>query len=550
MRFISQPIPRMMGSCFKAAIVGALASGVAGLALCQAAERPGAPRGERPIAAARELDAGAIGEELFQRQWVPGDRRSVAGDGLGPVYNANSCVACHRQGGVGGAGANEHNVDLLTVMKPAQRPPGSRAAHVGQLHPALADDPRAAGTVVVHRYGVDGAYASRRLELFGGKAPRKASDTERERLEAALDKRLAREGRAATYQTRGATLRRTQRQTPALFGAGLIDQITDEQIEAVAREQARHENGVRGVVAGAVERPNQYGDPRDPANAPRQVVGKFGWRGQTGSLRQFILNACANELGLEAPDRPQAIDPRHPVDVAPGLDVDEAACEALLDYVAALPAPRQRLSWEPLERQEMLDGAPLFAKIGCAECHRENLGPARGIYSDLLLHDMGADLADPVGARRFAAGGLADLALRFARPDAVAVGGDGAKLPPLPFPFPGGRPGVPASEGLADIDRSLEQFLAGGVRELIQFYSGSAAVDSQAQQAWRTPPLWGAADSAPYLHDGRAATLDEAIRLHGGEATASRRQFEALRAPERRKVLLFLQSLRAPRDVD
>ena len=43
---------------------------------------------------------------------------------------------------------------------------------------------------------------------------------------------------------------------------------------------------------------------------------------------------------------------------------------------------------------------------------------------------------------------------------------------------------------------------------------------------WRTPPLWGVANSGPYLHDGRAETLDEAIRLHGGEAAATS---EALR---------------------
>src|SRR5580700_5348849 len=56
------------------------------------------------------------GKELFTREWVAGDRRSHAGDGLGPVYNAQSCAACHRLGGVGGAGSNETNVSLVTVF--------------------------------------------------------------------------------------------------------------------------------------------------------------------------------------------------------------------------------------------------------------------------------------------------------------------------------------------------------------------------------------------------------------------------------------------------
>src|SRR3954447_20194009 len=55
------------------------------------------------------------GKELFTREWTAGDRRSHAGDGLGPVYNAQSCAACHRLGGIGGAGNNETNVSLVTV---------------------------------------------------------------------------------------------------------------------------------------------------------------------------------------------------------------------------------------------------------------------------------------------------------------------------------------------------------------------------------------------------------------------------------------------------
>src|SRR6266404_1560301 len=58
----------------------------------------------------------ARGKELFTREWIAGDRRSHAGDGLGPVYNAQSCTACHGLGGIGGAGNNETNVSLVTVF--------------------------------------------------------------------------------------------------------------------------------------------------------------------------------------------------------------------------------------------------------------------------------------------------------------------------------------------------------------------------------------------------------------------------------------------------
>ena len=63
---------------------------------------------------------------------------------------------------------------------------------------------------------------------------------------------------------------------------------------------------------------------------------------------------------------------------------------------------------------------------------------------------------------------------------------------------------------------------------------------------WRTAPLWGVADSAPYLHDGRAETLEEAIQLHGGEASDVTARFQASPIEEREAIIAFLKSLRAP----
>ncbi len=64
---------------------------------------------------------------------------------------------------------------------------------------------------------------------------------------------------------------------------------------------------------------------------------------------------------------------------------------------------------------------------------------------------------------------------------------------------------------------------------------------------WRTPPLWGFRDSGPYLHDGRAETLDQAVALHGGEAALITPKFFRLSATERRQVEAFLKSLTAAR---
>ena len=73
-----------------------------------------------------------------------------------------------------------------------------------------------------------------------------------------------------------------------------------------------------------------------------------------------------------------------------------------------------------------------------------------------------------------------------------------------------------------------------------------ADTSTDPRQEWRTPPLWGCADSAPYLHDGRAPTLHEAILGHAGELRRVRSNYMRLKKDERQDLLTFLQRLRAP----
>src|SRR5829696_8792359 len=74
-----------------------------------------------PVASAAAPDSSeariARGRNLFLREWVPGERSDPGGDGLGPVYNESSCVACHSQGGVGGGGPASKNVDLIVAAE-------------------------------------------------------------------------------------------------------------------------------------------------------------------------------------------------------------------------------------------------------------------------------------------------------------------------------------------------------------------------------------------------------------------------------------------------
>ena len=79
---------------------------------------PGIPVLSAPRASAVVKEAGLT---LFEHDWTPGDSLA-GGDGLGPVFNERSCVACHFQGGVGGGGDAKHNVASFEVHPVPGRP--------------------------------------------------------------------------------------------------------------------------------------------------------------------------------------------------------------------------------------------------------------------------------------------------------------------------------------------------------------------------------------------------------------------------------------------
>jgi CxxC motif-containing protein (DUF1111 family) len=170
--------------------------------------------------------------------------------------------------------------------------------------------------------------------------------------------------------------------------------------------------------------------------------------------------------GVGSVSAAQAAAPDEPTVDNDGVPDPELSAEDLFDLVSfsmLLAAPQP----DP-PTPETEEGRALFDEASCSGCHVPSLAGPRGsipAYSDLLLHDMGEELADHT-----------------------------------PFGQATGR-------------------------------------------EFRTQPLWGVAAVAPYLHDGRADTLDEAIRFHGGEAQASRDAYVAMTDDERAKVIAFLESL-------
>jgi CxxC motif-containing protein (DUF1111 family) len=426
------------------------------------------------------------GADLFSKKWTAHDQRSAQGDGLGPMHNASSCVACHEQGGPGGGGDLEHNVDLLSVVpaKAANRDEEERfQQRLVSLHPGFAAEGGGLrANFVLHRFGPEADYYTLRAKVLKFEEPRPDAVPARRALAAAAQaRRKSKQSEPVeTIEHNQISVQRSQRNTPALWGAGLIDSLPEGVLKQLAEEQNRAGSEVSGRVP----------------SAGGGGAGRFGWRGQTGSLREFVLAACANELGLQTEGHAQAANPLAPHYKGPDTDLSANDVDQLVAFVVNLPQPTTREARSASDRQMRQRGERVFERIGCGACHIRDVGRVEGLFSDLLLHDMGPAFADPV------------------------------------------EPNPPTQKVL---------------REVPFGYSGSGRifVDEEVRtpelaQEWRTPPLWGIADSAPYLHDGRAATLAEAIMLHGGEAAPSARRYREMAGEDRAGLLFFLQSLVAP----
>lgn len=297
--------------------------------------------------------ATAVGKALFDRLWAPAPASTRATDGLGPLYNARSCAACHPRGGqastpqVGPAGPG------LVLRLPGDDPLLGR-----QLQTAAIPGQSAEGVVRI-------AYTEEPIQLRDGSAVRL---------------------RRPDYQIASAPPLPvvSARLAPSLHGIGLLAAVPSGALAALADPVDRDGDGIRG-------RPGQ---------------GRFGLRAQQPDLGRQVAEALLLDLGLSSPAQPfPAGDctaaqtacraaPHGDHEGASGVEIDAEMVAALVAYIAALPPARPR-GREPV-------GERLLVELGCAACHRPRLPvvTAQGKpgliapYTDLLLHDLGPELAD------------------------------------------------------------------------------------------------------------------------------------------------------------
>lgn len=341
------------------------------------------------------------GRALARQPWVRAPSITDARDGLGPLYNARSCLACHVDGGRGPAPSEDGRLPRSSLVRLS-----------------LSGFDQVLGVVPEPTYGtqlqVQSVALAHQLRGVRGVAE-------------ALDTRIPAEGAARVIWTkerfvypdgRTVELRKPEvaleglaygalhpetriglRHAPPLHGLGLLDLIPEADLRALADPADEDGDGISG-------RPNQVWDPE--ANETRW--GRFGHKANQPSLRVQVAAALRDDMGITNPVFPTQVctEAQPACQSAPhgngedGYEISDALLTVMLDFATSIGVPERRKPDHPMVRA----GRELFFRAGCQDCHTPRFvtgrDPSRPYlseqeiwpYSDLLLHDMGEGLAD------------------------------------------------------------------------------------------------------------------------------------------------------------
>jgi len=338
------------------------------------------------------------------------------------------------------------------------------------------------------------------------------------------------------------------RDAPHLFGLGLKEMLADEitqdlrfsRNQAVAKAIATQRPVLEQLVSKGISYGSITASPTGTVDTsqvqgvnPDLRIRPFFAEGSTISIREFVVGALRNEMGLAAVDPDLAtangggrvvtpagmvldgsldkIEPPSTPDPINGNEIDTALVDHLEFYLLNYfkPAVSQ-------QDGQTRAGAQLMRKIGCTSCHVANLM----INHDRRVADLNT-VYDPVN-------GVFNTLFATATP-LVNLVDDGHGFPPLQQPQ--GNPFL-----VQNIFTDFKRHDVGPA-----FYERN--YDGTMQTQFLTRPLWGVATTAPYGHDGRSSTLDDVILRHGGEALASRNAYAALPSGQKRTIDAFLNSL-------
>jgi len=297
---------------------------------------------------------------------------------------------------------------------------------------------------------------------------------------------------------------------PFLFGSGGVELLAKEmtirlqelKAQALSNPGAEVALEAKGVSFGTIIADNDGNLDTSSIKGINQdlVVRPFGRKGEFVTVRAFDKGAMQFHFGMQ---------PVEVVGEGEDPDGDDVTDEILIGELSALHIWSTALPKPEIEKlsENSSLGFIIFEQIGCAYCHR----PFLNTNSKLLTYSF-PEVEENPKANIFYEIDLTKTA-NF-RPNK-----DGGIDVPL----------------FADLKRHYMG------PELEESFEGDVP-----RGEFTTARLWGVADTAPCLHDGRALTIKEAILMHGGEAEASKDDFAALEYERMQALLSFLHSLRTP----
>lgn len=319
-----------------------------------------------------------IGNSLFNQNWVQAPASTTLRDGVGPLFNARSCSGCHFKDGRGTPPASGQPMIsmLLRLSIPGTTVDGSpfpEPHYGGQLQNFAISGVKPEGTPIVEYQEIagkfdDGEYYSLRKPFY--------------RIN-----NLA-------YGEMQENVMLSPRVAPQMIGMGLLEAIDEADIINNADEFDKNNDGISGKVNRVYDR--EMGSLR---------IGRFGWKANQPTIKQQVAAAFNGDLGITS-----ALFPTHghgeyqkeleklPDGGTPEIDDTELEKVILYSAVLAVPAARSLANVQ--------HGKKIFITLGCAVCHRPSYttGTHDKIpelshqkiypYTDLLLHDMGSELAD------------------------------------------------------------------------------------------------------------------------------------------------------------
>jgi len=326
-----------------------------------------------------------LGNALFNKMWVASPSSTQASDGLGPFYNARSCQSCHIKDGRGQLPvAGEKTASLLIQLK-------------NELDGHWGPDPVYGGQF--HASAVPGVPAEGQVRITTEPLTRQFSDGTRHDLQKPIYTLVDH-----AYGDLHPNTILSPRMATAMPGLGMLEAIAAEDILAYADPEDADGDGISG-------RPNWQ-----VLDDGQRVLGRFAHKAAMSTVREQNVHAMFSDMGLsssgDSMSNPQG-------DCMPTQKVCESlahgeqerlgkgeAPDDVVDlitfYTHNLAVPARRDVDDP----EVLKGKSLFYDSGCQGCHVPKHVTSRDAtqeemqfqliwpYTDLLLHDMGEDLAD------------------------------------------------------------------------------------------------------------------------------------------------------------